>query len=343
MTRWRVICGALGIVVLLGVAGCASTVQGKAIADPGAQVGPAAPHAPLLAQAAFGQANTVDPCSVVDVSTVHGVASASRDSADALDDCPLSVTQNDGAKAYVTVGPLETSDDMSGAPLTPVTSLSHGMTVQVGTPDAGDFCDAYVIFSDGYDLHVSANPSSPDSHANVCAAAVAMAENAGTQIAAGAVRHRTFPAGSVGPVDPCGLIGEDKLATAGITGITTYAYPEAHECYWASSSDINLPTAQLEFVVGEEPDILDPTTDSMATLAGRQSLISLYTQPDTDSICWIDTGLNPYTDQSTSAAAGLVEIAEIGVDTVQGSKTNPCTAAKALAATIWPKLPAAVH
>ena len=338
MTRWRVMGGTLGIVVLLGLAGCASTVRGTPEAVPGA---PAA--APISARTAFGDATTVDPCSVVDAATVHGVASARRVTADALDDCPVFVTQHDGATAYVTVGPLETSDDLTAGPLDTVTSLPDGMTIQVGKQDSADYCDAYVIFPDAYDLDVSASPSTSDSHANVCAAAVALAENAADQIAAGVIRHRTYPGDSVGQVDPCGLLGAGTLAAAGITGINTYAYPEGHECYWASDSDTNLPTAQLNFVVGEQPTILDPTTDSSAVIAGRPSVVSLYTQPDTDSICWINTGLNAYTDADTSAAAGLVEIAEVGVDTVQGSKVNPCTAAKAVAAQVWPKLPAVAH
>jgi hypothetical protein len=346
MTRWRVLGGVLGVAAVLGVAGCSSAVTGQAIAAPGVSTAqgstpPTTGGQPIEGQAAFGDASTVDPCSIVDVSSVHGVTSASRESADALDDCPVSVTQNDGVRAYVTVGPLETTDDMTGAPLTTVTSLADGMVVQVGKPDSSDYCDAYVIFFDDYDLHVSASPSGSDSHANVCASAVAMAENAGDRIGAGAIRHRGYASGSVGPVDPCGLISVSKLAAAGVSGTTTFAYPEGHECYWASTSDLSLPTAQLDFVVGQEPDVVDPSTDTPTTVAGRPSIVSLFAQPDSDSICWINTGLNPYTDTDTSAAAGLVEIAEIGVDTVKGSRTNPCTAAKALAATIWPKLPAA--
>ncbi|HEX3649769.1 MAG TPA: hypothetical protein VHV49_15195 [Pseudonocardiaceae bacterium] len=349
MTRWRVIGGTLGIVVLLGVAGCASAIRGVAEAVPGAKASSSSPRSsavsqgPINAGTAFGKASTVDPCSIVDVTSVHGVSSARRVTADALDDCPVFVTQKNGATAYVTVGPLETSDDMTGAPVDDVTTLPDGMIVQVGKPDAGDYCDAYVIFPDGFDLHVAANPSTADSHANVCASAVAMAENAGDRIDAGAIRHRTYPRGSVGEVDPCGLIGADALAAAGVSGISTFAYPEGHECYWASGSDISLPTAQLDFVVGAKPTILDPSTDSSAVIAGRASVISLYTQPDTDSICWINTGLNAYTDGRTGSSGGLVEIAEIGVDTVKGSKVNPCTAAKAVATAIWPKLPALTH
>lgn len=346
MTRWRVLGGTLGMAVLLVVAGCASTVKGVAIPAPGALPaahGSTTPSGPIDARTAFGDASTVDPCSLVDTSTVHGVDSARRESADALDDCPVAVTQKDGSKAYVTVGPLETSDDMTGAPVDTVTTLSNGMIIQVGKPDPADYCDGYVIFPDDYDLHVSASPSTSDSHANVCASAVAMAENAASQVSAGAVRHRTYSAGSAGKIDPCGLIDQAQLSLAGVTGISTFAYPEAHECYWASDSDINLPTAQMNFVVGERPTILDPTTDSATTIAERPSIVSLFTQADSDSICWINTGLNPYTDQETSAAAGLVEIAEIGVDTVKGSKVNPCTAAKAVAAAIWPKLPEVAH
>lgn len=346
MTRWRLMGGTLGMAALLVVAGCASTVQGVAIPAPGALPaahGSSTPNTPIDTQKTFGDATTVDPCSLVDTATVHGVTSARQESADALDDCPVLVTQKDGSKAYVTVGPLENSDDMTGAPVDTVTTLPDGMIVQVGKPDSADYCDAYVIFPDDLDLHVSSSPSTADSHANVCAAAVAMAENAGSQIGAGAVRHRTYTQGSVGKIDPCGLIDQTQLSTAGISEISTFAYPEAHECYWASDSDINLPTAQLDFVVGEQPTILDPTTDSKATIAKRQSIVSLYTQADSDSICWINTGLNPYTDHDTSAAAGLVEIAEVGVDTVKGSKVNPCTAAKAVAAAIWPKLPPQSH
>lgn len=221
--------------------------------------------------------------------------------------------------------------------------MPNGLTVQVGEPDDRAYCDAYVTFPDSLDLRVSASPSSADSHANVCASAVAMAENAGNRIEAGAVRHRTYPRGSVGPVDPCSLISVDKLATAGITDTRTHTYPEGHQCFWAPDSDLSLPTAQLDFEVGHEPAVLDPSIDSLATIAGRPSVISLYHEPDSDSVCWAVTGMNPYTDEDTSAAEGLVELAEVAVDAAQGSKVNACTAAKAVAAMIWPKLPKPIH
>ncbi len=329
--------GAVTAVLLL--AGCASTVRGTAVADPAAV---RAADTPLTVRSVFGDASTLDPCSVVDTNAAQNVREAQPDSEpDALDDCAVDVTENDGTRAYVLVGPLESNRDRIPEQVRTVAKLPRGLVVQQATNHDG-FCDAYVTFADGDTLLIDANPyGSDDQSGNLCPAAVSLAQNAATRITAGTIKHRTYPQGSVGPSDPCAMVPSDALASAGIADPDPLEYPEKHECAWVSKTNEDAPEVDLLFAAGQPAAVNDPKTDSTTTVAGRQTIVSMLAQSGTVG-CFLSANLNPYT--AADYQGSFVEIAQLVIKNDNGSTpAEACTAGKTVAAALWPKLPAAQH
>lgn len=331
MARWGVFSGVLGVAALLAVAGCDVQVKGAAVADPVAM-------SPVSVEQAFGNADTVDPCSVVDVNALPRDLDGSLETADSLDDCPVSVTLSDGTKIDVRVGPLETQDEESDSSLKPVATLTRGMTLYTSTDNAPGLCDEYLGFSDANALLIDATTSDPSSKADACPAAEAVGRNAATQIAAGGIKHITFPGNSAGRIDPCNLVVSDTLASAGIANAVASEYPEMHECFWGPGlADSTGNSMYLEFVVGEEPSILDPTTDTSSTIAGRPTVDTKFAVSSTSAWCDVETGLRTYGDPSDD----LVEIALIEMHVGDGNTAHACTMANKIAASVWPQLPQA--
>lgn len=338
MSRLVVLAAVLGVLGTAALAGCAAPEAGKAVADPAAL---RTAETPLLGEQAFGVAANVDPCSVVDVDSVTGLTNVVTDEPDGLDDCPVEGADRRGVSVFLTVGPIVTDDvvDLSGTRT--VASLARSLLVEVGDPDADGYCDAYLLFPDGYALDVTASPAdSLGVEADVCGAAVALARNAGRQVLAGTVTHRAFPPGSVGGTDACGLVSAAIRHASGLPSLDTLRYPEDHECYWAST-DYSQPTLQLRFDVGPEPKATG-SGERTVTVAGRGTVVTSVSQ-DGDELCTAETGLNTYTDAVTGPGDGLVEIATLIVDVVPGPPFDACTLVKAVAARVWPELPTGAH
>jgi hypothetical protein len=339
MSRLTMIAAVLGAAGVVTLAGCAAPVRGRAVAAPAAL---RTARTPLTGEHALGVAANVDPCSLVDVNSVTGLTNVEPDEPDGLDDCPVQGTDSGGLDVYLDVGPVVTEDAVDIGSAHTVSTLARQLLVDVGDPDSDGYCDAYLVFPDGYVLDVSAYPADPDQGtADVCGAAVDLARNAAEQVLAGGVTHRTFPPGSVGDTDPCGLVGADARHASGLPRLDTLTYPEDHECYWAAD-DYPQPTLQLRFDVGEEPAATEPT-DRTVTIAGRRTLIESTPQGSGDDVCSAQTGLNTYTDATFGPGDGLVEIATLVVDTVPSTPYHACPLVKAVAARVWPKLPAVAH
>src|SRR6201999_3874318 len=128
------------------------------------------------------------------------------------------------------------------------------------------------------------------------------------RISAGTANHRTSPQGSVGGSDPCGLVPPHALSSAGVTDPGALEYPEKHECAWVSKTNADAPEVDLLFAAGQPAAVDDPSTDSTATVAGRETILSTYTQSGTVG-CFLSANLNPYT--AADYEGSFVEIAQL--------------------------------
>jgi hypothetical protein len=328
MARWGVLGGVLGAVALSTLAGCGTRVGGAAIPQPDALT--------PITVAQFGVARTVDPCSLVDINQLPVALSGYLEPADGLDDCPVSVTLPGATLTDVRVGPLETQPEETDMSLRRVASLPRYMTLYTATDNVPGFCDDYLTFSDGVSLVITANAADPSSRADTCPAAEALGRNAAAQIAQGDIRHVTFPPGSVGSIDPCHLVSGNTLARAGIPDAQSFEYPENHQCWWLPpSSDSNGDSMYLEFLVGEQPSVVDQSTDSSSQIAGRNTVDSKFSVSSTSAWCDVSTGLNTY----GGGTDNLVEIAMVEMHTGDGNPTNACNLGNGVAAEVWPQLP----
>lgn len=322
MTRWSLFAGVAAVLML---AGCAVPVSGSAQADPAALR--AIANAPITAGTFGPDASTVAPCSLVRVDALPVDLNASTQPADGFDDCPVALTQSDGTKVNVSVGPLETRADRPLLQVRQVATLPKGMTLAVDTANTPGFCYYYLTFADGLMLEVFANTADVTSTADVCPAAETLARNAATAIRTGPIRHVRFPAGSVGRIDPCHLVTDDTLSAAGLTGAVATPYPQHHECSWTAPTD-SRTTVRLLFNIDVPPKVTDATTDTASQIAGRASITTKI-----DSFCFVTTGLN------ASGGGNRVEEAVVTVDTGTTSTIDACTAGQAVATAVWPKLP----
>jgi hypothetical protein len=330
MARWGVLGGAAALLVL--ATACDIPERGQAVADPAALR--AIANAPVSARTAFGpDLSTVDPCSIVDVDKLSGDLDASLEPADGFDDCPVSVTQSDGTKVDVSVGPLETRADRPTADLVPVDSLSKGMRLYTDGPETPGFCDDFVTFADDLRLLVSAEPSDVESDANVCPAAEALARNAADEIRAGSVKHTRWGPGSLGSVDPCTIVPDSAVTAAGLTGVAKAPYPERHECAWIPPNTDTSATVRVLFDIGTQPKVTDKTTDTQSDIAGRPSVTSKFQLSSSGTLCYIETAGQP------SGSGGDVEIAIVDVHTGPAAHLDACGTGTKLATTAWPALP----
>jgi hypothetical protein len=330
MARKGVVGGFLGVASLLLVTSCAVPMDGSARPDPAVLQ---SMREPISGSTVFGDATTVDPCSVVDIGTVPAALHAALAPADGLDDCPVSATLADGTAVDVYVGPLETGDDKLDADPRGLSSLQRGMKLYEAVDNTPGSCDDYLKFQDDYWLLVNAITSDPNSKADTCPASEALVKNAATQIAAGAIRHRTYPNGSVGKLDPCTLVSNNTLTGVGLADAPPLEYPEQHECSWISNDGHYV--LRVQFVVGQEPSVQDSATQSAVVLSGRKTVVTQYQESSSASACWAQTGLNKY-----GSSPDLVEIAMVEMRNGDNNMANACDRAQVAAATaVWPLLP----
>lgn len=149
--------------------------------------------APLTAAAAFGDLTTIDYCSLL--------TGTGTDPLSSFELCRAGVDS-----VEVTVGPLAT-DHVTAAYDYP-DDLPPGVRVRTAAREAHG-CALWVGFADGVRLRVAAvDAAEPpwSAEGSYCRAAAAVVGGVLAAVADGRVRHRSYPPGSFGGVDPCPLI-----------------------------------------------------------------------------------------------------------------------------------------
>jgi hypothetical protein len=132
-------------------------------------------------------------------------------------------------------------------------------------------------------------------------------------------------------------VSNDVLTAAGIPDPHAIEYPERHQCAWISETNDSASEVDLLFAAGQPAAAGDPSTDSTATVAGRNTILSTFEQGGTAG-CFISANLNPYTE--TGYQGSFVEIAQLSVKNENGlTSAQACSVGKGVATALWPKLP----
>ncbi|MGC7099539.1 hypothetical protein ACPZ19_33100 [Amycolatopsis lurida] len=329
-TRAGLAAGILVLVTLLG--GCTGVIIGKPAPDPAALAQAEEERLPLNAATAFGDLTTVDYCSLLDATKLTDVAEGPRVS---FDNCYLRL-RIDGQNADFWLGGV--IDEQSRNEYAMTTEIDDGpelkrrLTIEKPSSDYDGSCYRYLVFRD--ELSLQANISSFDS-TNVSAADLPperlcpvvedVLEQAATAVVEKRVGHLNFPAGSLGSVDPCGIVSDAEIGAHLGTVQSARKTLTKHSCRWGRSGENYV---SLYFSV-DKPTPADAGY-TPETLAGRQAMV----WTSTGSYCSAQTTLKPW----PGAKDGEVETASIFVSMYSGG--DPCGVMRNVANTVFPRLPA---
>src|SRR6266540_2661654 len=152
-----------GLLAVLAVSGCATTIGGTAVAGLGAggpagrpATSPSTAPPPGAAEGLLGAFTSLDPCSLTDprVSAEFGMASLGVP--DSLDDCLVEIRTSASAPVTVYVGSLDRAEAMPDLGARKTTEVPGGLKVVEYAADPG-YCNRLVVFADGITLSVNAS------------------------------------------------------------------------------------------------------------------------------------------------------------------------------------------
>jgi hypothetical protein len=198
----------------------------------------------------------------------------------------------------------------------------------VGQRSGDSSCTQLLVFPDGVTMEVRAYQAAGD--VDTCPIAEAGMDHAIEVILNDGVSHRSPAGNSLVSVDPCTLIGEgDVTAIPGLSGVREPAdYPGKHSCYWNGGSAAGMV---VSFGAGSKP------RDDSAELVGGRPTVVRPVEVEVRSYCTVTTAHIPFTE--VDGVDDYVELAEVFVRLPPGQSAAACTAARALAEAVWPKLP----
>jgi hypothetical protein len=280
----------------------------------------------IQAEDALGDLTTWNPCSVVDLDELPESWTATVDSPAAFENCAISVTRDDGVVAEVQVGYLYEADPDADE----AEAREGGLTI-VPADDSANACARDIVFADGIALEVRSWSDDQTNNDAMCAISDEVVDRVIDAVLAGRSESLRFPENSIGEIDPCDLVTSEVLAI--VPGLSPDVRPEpqvaGHSCWWASRTEE--ATLNIEFGIGHLP-----VGDSGTTVQGRYTTITRYADGEDSSLCVVDGEHVPFEYDSKP---GLMERVGIYVYQKPGQVETACTAASAVAAALWPKLP----
>jgi hypothetical protein len=282
----------------------------------------------IEAEDALGDLTTWNPCSVVDLDELPKAWTTTVDSPAAFEECSIAVTTDDGVVAEIQVGYLYESDhDLNddGAE-----SRAGGLIV-VPNYDSANACARDIVFADSIALEVRTWSENQDKTDALCAISDEVVDHVVDAVMAGRAESLRFPDNSLGEIDACELVTAEVVAV--VPGLSPAVRPEpqvsTHSCWWANeTADAML---NIEFEIGHLP-----VGDSGSTVDGRFTAVTQYADGEDSSLCLADGEHVPFKYDSKQ---GLMERVAIYVYQKPGQVEAACTAASAVAAALWPKLP----
>ncbi|MGH3860386.1 DUF3558 family protein [Actinokineospora sp.] len=313
---------------LLTLSGCTSVVSGSAVPNEAASALSARLGG---ADGGLGELSTVDFCSLLDGKAIKDLARHQNVEFGSLDFCVL-YAEADGEDIQVSVELSNPPPDVHGLDLERRDWLPDPL--RVGShEDIYGGCEAGIFFKDRKAVLAFAARSKPDEEGepavdrdDLCDIADALREAAATVIVEGRVKHADYAAKSLGPVDPCTLLSNQQINKA---MPTTYGHrvgtPSRHRCRWGLDAELEVAAEISDWPLDEE-------VYASETLAGRPSFV--YTSKDDEyAYCEVVTA-------NIEDAPGTRETMSVLVS-AKVDKPDPCVAARAVAALVWPQLPAA--
>jgi len=318
----------IAVAAVLLLSACTTRVGGTPVA------GTTLPEEPaeLTASSVFDDFTTVDPCSLTSPSVFDSFGAADFSTPESLDYCAISVKPTAGGEAVLSVGAfgeLAAQPELEGKR---VKDVDGGLWVgqQDDTPS---FCSQQLVFPDGVTLQVQG--SVYDGDVDTCPMVEAGMDQVISAVLDGDVSHRSPERDSLVLIDPCTLVDDEAVAAIpGLTGVRQPSdYPGKHTCFWKVGADV---TVRLQFGAGVQPAAVgEGATEEQ--VAGRATVTTPYPEVGEGSYCAVETAHLPFT--AVPGADDAFELASVYVRMPKGQVAAGCTAARAVAELVWPKLP----
>jgi hypothetical protein len=319
----------VAVVACLALSACTTSVGGTPVA------GTTLPEEPaeLTASEVFDDLTTIDPCSLTSPSVFSSFGDADFATPESLDYCAISVKPSSGNEAVIAVGAfgeLEAQPELQGKR---VKEVDGGLWVgqQDDTPS---FCSQQLVFPDGVTVQVQGSLYVGD--VDACPMVEAGMDQLIKAVQDGDVDHRSPERDSLVLIDPCSLVDDDAVgAIPGLTGARQpNDYPGEHTCFWEVSTDV---TVRLQFGTGLKPTATGEGANE-DPVAGRPTATNPYPNVGSRAFCAVETAHIPFTEVS-EVDEDVFELASVFVRMPAGQVAAGCTAARAVAELVWPKLP----
>jgi len=271
---------------------------------------------PLTAVAAFGDFNTINYCSLLDLPRVADGHRIGAEPDSTLESCRAEITDG-AARRTVTVGPLAFDADPNLRPYDYVGVVPDGVGVQQSMFNDQTECTRTITFADGIRLNLTVADVAEASTATTrCREADGAVSGVFEALTGNKVGRLEFAERSWGRVAPCALLdvhdldapsGPETRPTAGLSG---------HSCI----------RGKVSFRLSSGRTAADGTQEP---LAGRQVGVII-----SGAFCTVDT------TQPSPGEPGRTEKAEISVvETAGTAGAGTCAAARVAATSILPRLP----
>jgi hypothetical protein len=291
---------------------CSAPVVGAPSADPFAVPTPNPDSAAEL----LGNANTLDPCSLLPPAALAQFGTAVTPVQESYDYCWLRLPMS-GASVAVRFGLLEHVQPGPARELEPV-----GLLRVFELSPVPDRCARYVLFSDNVTMAVSADTA--DSPGVTVSALCSVTEKAANVVAANIsakkLEHRPYAGTSFGPLDACKAAVTSLGQIPGLAAAQVTSYPAHHQCRWGGAT---VPSLTVRYVLS------DPSTSpNVRHLAIDGKPSGVYT---------VDIG-GP-TLCVAEVQGDNRELAQVVVRMAPGNADVACRAVQVVAGEVWSKLP----
>jgi hypothetical protein len=332
---------ALAVFAVLTVAACGSGSTGSSdsATSPATTSHAASPSAsapaldasalPARGRTALGDLRTIDPCSLVDLAAFAGIGDAAYGDPQSMDYCVV-VVQAPQGQTEVHLGEIVTVDSAK---------VGAGGSPQVvkGAPGQPT-CSDQVAFTDGLGLVADAvPPGTTGATQQTCAVADAALAGAITAIGAHKVSHRTYPARSFGPVDPCTVLTAAAVAKRlpALAHTKAVSAPARHQCDFGART---ATTTYAALVLGAAYQRFDGGPTSTTMTVGSHQVVIIPTFPTGRATeC---TGYGPHIPYPSKSGSAAMEMAELHVSLPDGApEAKACQDVAALAKSVFALLP----
>lgn len=293
--------------------------------------GDPAPNTPEPPQhtvpAVFGDARTVDPCSLVDPAALSRFGQVEPAGTVSLDYCLLHARAGQ-AQAQLAVGSLASGPGAN--PGDPVVRRGSWRIAQE-TPLPGH-CSRRVLFDDGVFLRVDADLLGGGPAPQLCGMAQTAAEGVVDALDPHKITHRSVPPNSLAFVDPCAVLNTaDVQQVPGLERASPQPTPAGHQCQWGRQ-EAGAPRVRMTNTAGDPPRVTRGTAVEQ-DIGGHRTVLDVVGGDPAVPLCTAETAHVPL------GPPGQTEVAQLLVALPGSSGIDACEFARGLAQRGWPHLP----